>query len=212
MIRRPIALAAMLLALTGSLAAPAQCASADDLLARMAALNPTLHAFTATMHADVAMKSFPFLSFALVGTYYHQEPDKNKVVFTGGVPAVAQQFDKLYAQIESPSQWRSLYKVTVVSDDGSTTVFKLEPRKHGNVDHIDATVDDRTATVRSMRWNYQNGGFAEMTNRYGRVDGNVLVESQTGVVQEPGYSAQITSTIDGYKINPVLPDGVFSDR
>ncbi len=98
----------MLLALTGSLAAPAQCASADDLLARMAALNPNLHAFTATMHADVAMKSFPFLSFALVGTYYHKEPDKNKVVFTGGVPAVAQQFDKLYAHIESPSQWREL--------------------------------------------------------------------------------------------------------
>ena len=64
------------------------------------------------------MKSFPFLSADLVGTYYYKEPDKNKVVFSSGVPVVAQQFDRLYAHIESPSQWRDLYVVGVVSDDG----------------------------------------------------------------------------------------------
>ncbi len=63
-----------------------------------------------------------------------KRPDKNKVVFTGGVPLVAQQFDKLYAHIESPSQWQELYAVTIVSDDGKTAIFKLVPRKRGNVD------------------------------------------------------------------------------
>lgn len=158
------------------------------------------------------MRSFPFLSVALVGTYYHQEPDKSKVVFTSGLPAVAQQFDKLYAHVESPSQWRALYVVTKVSDDGKATAFKLVPRKRGNVESIDASVDDATATVSSMRWNYVNGGYAEMANRYAHIDGNLLVSSQTGHVQEPGYTADITSTIDGYKINPTLPDGVFSEQ
>jgi hypothetical protein len=184
-------------------------AATAALLTRMAEINPNLHTFTATLHAHVTMKSFPFLAADLEGTYYYQAPDKNKVVFNSGVPLVAQQFDKLYAHIESPSRWQVLYVVTTVSDDGRTTHFKLVPRKAGNVASIDATADDANATVTSMRWNYDNGGYAEMTNRYGRVGGNFVVESQTGHVEEPGYVADLTSTIGSYAINPTLPDSVF---
>jgi hypothetical protein len=183
--------------------------AADDLLSRMAALNPNLHTFTATMHASVALRTFPFLNVQLVGTYYHKEPDQNKVVFTSGVPMVAEQFQKLYAHIESPSRWRDVYTVSTVSDDGTTTTFRLVPRKRGNVDNIDAKANDRTATVDSMRWNYDNGGYAEMKSRYGQVDGNLLVTSQSGHVQEPGYTADITSTIDNYRVNAPLSDSVF---
>ena len=186
--------------------------AAPDLIARMATVNPNLHAFTATMHANVVMKSFPFLSASLTGTYYHKEPDKTKVVFTSGVPLIASQFDKLYAHIESPSQWESVYDVKIASDDGSVTTFRLVPKKHGNVDRIDAKVDDKTATVTSMRWAYANGGYAEVTNHYGTVDGNTVVTSQTGHVEEPGYVADITSTIDHYAINPDLADSVFSEQ
>jgi hypothetical protein len=192
--------------LTGA-ASPSQ--AADSLLVRMAQINPNLHAFSATLRAHVAMRSFPFLAADLVGTYYYKEPDKNKVVFTSGVPVVAAQFDKLFAHIESPSQWQKVYTVTTVSDDGNTTTFKLVPRVAGNVDHIDAVADDAGATVRSMRWNYTNGGYAEMTNHYGNVGGYVVVESQTAHVELPGYTADITSTIDNYKFNPSLSDGIF---
>ncbi|HVN68506.1 MAG TPA: hypothetical protein VMU38_02460 [Candidatus Binatia bacterium] len=186
-------------------------ATTAALLARMSAVNPNLHAFSATMRAHVAMKSFPFLSTDLVGTYYYKEPDKNKVVFTSGVPLVAQQFNKLDAHIESPSRWNDVYEVTEISDRSGTTRLRLVPRKRGNVDSIDASVDDRNATVTSLRWNYANGGYAEMTNAYGRVGENLVVQSQTGHVEEPGYAADITSTIDGYKINPTLPDALFTN-
>src|SRR5215469_6742059 len=186
--------------------------AAEDLIARMSAVNPELHTFTATLHADVAMKSFPFLNASLTGTYYHKEPDKTKVVFTSGVPMIASQFDKLYAHIESPSQWPSVYEITVSGDDGTSTTYRLVPRKHGNVDHIEAKVDDKTATVTSMRWVYANGGYAEMTNHYGAVDGNTVVTSQTGHVEEPGYVADIASTIDHYAINPDLADSVFAGQ
>lgn len=189
---------------------PSWAASPDALLDRMAAINPSLHAFSATMHAHVKMESFPFLAADLTGTYYYKQPDKNKVVFTGGVPAVAQQFDKLYAHIEPPSNWRRLYSVTLVSDHGGSAVFRLVPRKPGNVVSIDATADDRTATVTTMRWNYANGGYAAMSNHYTTQDGNLLVQSQTGHVTEPGYVADITSTLDGYKLNPTLSDSLFS--
>jgi hypothetical protein len=207
--RSVLALAACLGALLRTVAtSPAD--APNDLLDRMAALNPHLHAFTATLHARVEMKSFPFLSANLVGTYYYKQPDKNKVVFASGVPFVAQQFDKLYAHIEPPSMWRQVYSVAVVSDQGMVTTFRLVPKKPGNVAHIDATADDRTATVTSMRWSYANGGYAEMTNRYGSDGGNLVVESQTGHVQEPGYVADLTSTLDDYKLNPTLSDALFS--
>jgi outer membrane lipoprotein-sorting protein len=198
------------LAVAGLLAAPLRAAPAGDLLARMSEVNPSLHTFSATLHAHVVLKSFPFLSTDLTGTYYYKEPDKTKVVFSSGVPLVARQFDKLYAHIESPSVWRDVYVVSVISDDGTTTTFKLTPRKRGNVDHIDAQVDDKKATLASMRWNYDNGGYAQMTNHYGRVQSNVVVESQVGHVEEPGYTADLSSTIDNYTINPKLPDSVFS--
>ncbi len=210
LIFRLIARGAYPLVLLAAIASPAP--AAEDLLARMQAVNPDLHAFTATLHANVAMKSFPYLSASLTGTYYHKEPDKTKVVFTSGVPMIASQFNKLYAHIESPSQWESVYNVTVARDDGAVTTFRLVPKKSGNVDRIDAKVDDKTATVTSMRWAYGNGGFAEMTNRYGAVDGNTLVTSQTGHVEEPGYVADITSTIDHYAINPDIADSVFAEQ
>ena len=185
-------------------------APAGDLLTRMAAVNPGLHTYTATVHAHVTLKTFPFLGTDLVGIVYHKEPALTKVVFTGGVPMIAQQFDKLLAHIPGPAQWRDEYTVDVVSDDGAITTFKLVPLKKGNVERVQATVDDKTATISTMRWDYDNGGFAEMSNHYGTIEGNALVTSQTGHVEEPGYTADITSTLDNYKLNPSIPDDTFT--
>jgi dipeptidyl aminopeptidase/acylaminoacyl peptidase len=208
--RRTIALLTTLLAL--AVGVPVRASAPDDLLVRMAAVNAGLRSFTATMHADVSLRTFPFLGARLVGTYYFKQPDKTKIVFTEGLPAIAQQFDKLYAHIETPAHWSAVYAIATLSDDGTTTRFKLVPRTNGNVDRIEARVDDKSATVTSMRWNYKNGGFAEMTNRYREIDGNMLVSSQTGHVEEPGYVADITSTIDGYHLNVPIADSTFDGQ
>jgi hypothetical protein len=199
---------AVLTAASIALAAPAS--AQDDLLARMAALNPGLRTFTAAMHVDVALQTFPFLKVHLEGTYYHETPDRDKVVFTSGVPAVAQQFNKLYAHVEPPSRWRDVYDVKVVSDNGTLTTYRLTPLKQGNVDHVDVRASDRNATVQWQRWNYVNGGYAEMRNLYKTVAGNVVIASQTGHVEEPNYTADLSSTIDAYKINAPINEAVFT--
>ena len=61
-----------------------------------------------------------------------------------------------------------------------------------------------------MRWNYVNGAFASMANRYARVGGYQLVSSQTGEVHEPGYAASIDTTIADYHLNAAVPDAVFA--
>lgn len=183
--------------------------AAPDLLARMAQINPELHSYTATLHAHVVLTTFPFVATDLTGTFYHKDPDLYKLEITGGLPGIAAQFSKLYPHIEPASQWRRIFVVTLVSDDSGHTTFRLVPRKRGNVDHIDALVDDRTATVTSMRWNYDNGGWATMNDTYSSIGGNLVVTSQTGQVDEPAYKGNITSTLDNYVFNPNLSDAIF---
>ena len=56
----------------------------------MASLNAGLQSYTASMHAHVSLRTFPFLTADLGGTYYFKQPDKYRVDFTSGVPIVAQ--------------------------------------------------------------------------------------------------------------------------
>lgn len=176
----------------------------------MAQVNADLHSYTATLHADVHLLTFPFLQTELVGTIYRKEPDREKLVITSGLPVVAQQFGNLYPNIASPASWPQLFEIRAVSDNGSVTQLRLIPRKRGNIDHIDARVTDSTALVTSLRWNYRNGGWAEMTQRYALVDGEQLAVAQHGHIDEPGYQADIGATIDGYRINAPISDDVFN--
>lgn len=203
-------LPAAVLALAGLL--PSATAAQGDLLARMSAVNSGLHSYTASVDAHVKLTVFPYLQTDLAGKLYHKDPDLNKVEFTSGLPGVAQQFGKLYPRIEPPSRWNDVFKVTMVSDDGKTAHFRLEPRKEGNVSAIDATVDDASATVASMTWHYNNGGTAEMSNSYSTIKGYRLVTSQSGMVDEPQYKGTITSRISNYAINPPLSDSVFASQ
>ena len=183
--------------------------AAGDLLTRMAAVNANLHSYTVNMKAHVALTTFPFLAADLAGTYYHKDPDRDKLEITSGLPAIASQFSKLYPHLEPPSRWTSVFDVKVVSDDGKATVFKLTPKVQGNVESIDATVDDAQATVRGLQWHYAGGGSATMDNSYQMVHGYLLVTSQTGSVSEPSYRGTVTSQLSDYTINPTIADNVF---
>jgi len=190
-------------------ASPAQ-SSSDALLQRMMAQNGHVHSYTAAVHADIAMRTFPYLSPSLDGTYYHKEPDKNKIVFTSGLPSIAKQFSKVYPQVPSPAHWKSVYVITTEGEADGVTTFKLVPRKHGRIDHIDARVDEKTADVVGLRWNYIDGGYANLDQSYTTVDGAQVVSEQSGHFEVPNYTADLKSTFTNFKINADIPDSVFT--
>ncbi|MDQ2991300.1 MAG: hypothetical protein M3R30_00565 [Candidatus Eremiobacteraeota bacterium] len=202
---------ALAIAFCVNLHAPANASS--DLLARMIALNPGLKSYTAAIHAEVHMTSFPFLSPVLDGTYYHKDPSKDKIVFTSGLPGIAKQFSKIYPRIAAPVAWKSTYVVTTGATGGTTTTFRLAPRKNGRIDHVDVVVDNATATILSMKWNYNDGsGYAEMHQTYTKVGNDYLVSGQTGHVEQSIYKADITSTFASFKLNDPIADSVFTDN
>jgi hypothetical protein len=191
---------------------PVSSSAGDDLLGRAASVNPNLHSYTATLKAHVKLTTFPFLATDLEGTYYHKDPSMDKLDIHSGLPGIAKQFSKLYPHIVPPEEWNVVFIISKGADDGKATTYTLVPRKRGNIDHIDATLDDKTATIASMRWNYYNGGSATMSNSYSAVAGHLVVTAQTGNVDEPEYKGDINSTLSDYRFNPNLPDSIFQEE
>lgn len=193
------------------LPASAQNPSISDIISRMVAAD-NVRSYTASVHADIAMHSFPFLSPSLDGTYYHKEPSKNKIVFTSGLPFIAKQFSKVYPEVESPANWMKKYYVSMEAQDAQYTTLKLVPRKHGRIDHIDAKIDNATADLVQLRWDYNDGGYATLNQTYSVVDGHRLVTAQSGHFEVPHYNADLKSTFTAFKINASIPDSVFANN
>jgi hypothetical protein len=203
------AVAAAALLLTVSQAGQAS-ANSDQVLARLISANSGLRSFTASVNADVVMRSFPYLSANLGGIYYHKEPSRDKVVFTSGLPLIAKQFSNVYPHVESPARWRDVYDISVEREDGTYTTFKLVPRSPGRIDHIDARVGDKSGELAQLRWNYSDGSYATLNQTYGKVGTYRLVTRETGHFENPNYNADLSSTFSNFKVNVAIPDSIFS--
>ena len=100
--------------------------------------------------------------------------------------------------------------VTPVSDDGTTAQFRLVRKKNGRIDHVDVTVDDRTATVTAMTYIYKDGGSISFQQTYAVVDGNYVIKAQSGKVDLPSYHADVVSSFSNYKLNVQIDQQVFA--
>ena len=187
----------------------AQTGDATAVYARMQRVNANLHSFQATLHVDVTTHGFPYISPSLDGTAYFEEPDRSAVVFET-VPALANQFKKVYPQLEPPSEWPRIYDVTPLADNGTVAQFRLVRKKNGRIDHVDVSVDDATATVSTMAYFYKDGGSISFAQTYDVIDGNYVIKSQTGKVDIPHYSADVASTFSNYRLNVKIDDTVFA--
>jgi outer membrane lipoprotein-sorting protein len=214
----PLTLAALVFAALAVAATPLGAepqAAADPqtsaLYKRMLALNGTLQSYQATVRVDVALRTFPYLSPSLEGSVYFKRPDKQAVVFDT-VPALASQFKKVYPKIDPPANWPALYDVTQLGDADGETTFHLVPKKGGRVAHLDVKVDDANATIKRYTWTYTDGGYVTFDQEFTSIDGNFLVDKQSGHVDLPAYKADVESNFTNYKLNVAIEDSVFEDK
>jgi hypothetical protein len=186
-------------------------AQTNSLFKRMVALNGDLHTYRATIHLDVALKSFPFISPSLDGTAYFKRPDKEAVVLDT-VPAIASQFKKVYPKVDPPGNWTATYAVYVLGDSEGATTFRLVPKKNGRVEHLDVKANDANGTITSYMWTYKDGGFVAFDQSYKMLDGNYLIDRQSGHVELPSYKADVTSQFTNYHLNVAIADSVFGEQ
>jgi hypothetical protein len=191
--------------------ATTKAAASSDLFKRMTQVNARLKTYKADLHIDVALKSFLPLNQSLDGNLYYKQPDREAVVFAV-VPALAGPFKKLYAHIEPPALWPQIYTFAVLAEKDGVTTFRLVPRKHGRVAHLDVKVDNTTATIHGYVWTYEDGGFIAFDQSFTLIDGNYLVQAQSGDVELPSYKAAVHSSLSNYRLNVVLDDSVFQQQ
>jgi len=180
----------------------------SELFQRMTRVNAGLRSYKADLHIDVALKSFLTLTQSLDGNVYYKQPDEQAVVFEV-VPALASEFKKLYARIEPPDRWATIYAFAVLGDQQGITTYRLEPRKHSRITHLDVKVDDATATIRGYVWHYEEGGSIAFDQSFTTIDGNYLVNGQVGRVDLPSYKADVKSSLTNYRLNVAIDNDVF---
>jgi hypothetical protein len=211
-VARPLPVASQTASQAPATAGPAMLDEHNNgLFKRMVALNSGVRSYTADVHLDVALKTFPYISPSIDGAVYFKKPDRTAIVFDT-VPALASQFKKVYPKVDPPAIWSTLYDVAVIGDDGTTTLFRLRPKKNGRVDHLDVRVDDPTATIRAYSWTYKDGGSISFDQSFTAIGGNYLVDKQTGHVDLPSYKADVSSAFTNYKLNVAVADSVFVEK
>lgn len=187
------------------------CTPVNDLYKRMTLVNGKLKTYKADIHVDVQLKTFPYISPALNGNVYYKQPNREAVVLDT-VPAIANQFKKIYPHLDSPSDWFKVYDVAALSNESGVTLFRLVPRKNGRVEHLDVKVDDSTATIKGYTWTYKDGGFVTFDQTFKSQDGNYLVDKQNGHVELSQYKADVVSVFSNYKLNVAVDDAVFAEK
>ena len=94
---------------------------------------------------------------------------------------------------------------------GRRSQFRLVRKKNGRIDHVDVTVDDRTATVTSMAYFYKDGGSVSFQQTYA-VDRRQLRVARRRPAKSTcrQYNADVASTFSNYKLNVTIDQRVFS--
>lgn len=191
-------------AVPGQLSPPAA-----ELYRRMTAVNAQLRSYKAKVHATVVLRSFLGLSKSLDGTLYYHQPDRQAVVFDTA-PVLAKEFQKVYPRVDAPVDWPKIYVVSSLASEGGFTTFRLVPRKHGRVLHLDVRVDEASATIRGYTWTYEDGGDVTFEQTVVLQSGFQLVTGHVGRVNLPAYKADVTTTIGDYELNVPIADSVFT--
>jgi len=185
-------------------------AASDPLLRRLIAEASAIATYHARISADIAFHSFPYIATHLDGDVYFKRPDRQAVVFET-VPVLAGSIKKFYPNVPSPARWAQIYTISSLGDSAGATTYRLIPKRHGRVEHLDVRVDDTKATIGTYTWTYEDGGDITFDQTFVAVDGHAVVATQTGRVELPAYKADVRSTISNYKLNVPVADTVFAE-
>jgi hypothetical protein len=190
-------------------ATPASRPSAGDVLARMTALNASLHSYTARVHFYIKLHSFITLPIRLSATYYFKRPDKALIVFDS-VPKSAQTFKHFYATRGTSESWPKLYGVAVLGGaPAGTYLLGLTPKTESSLGHAVIAVDRHTYAEVHEDWFYRDGSTIKVDTQNGKVGGYLLPVRQEGDFDFPSYKAHVVADFESYTPNVDIPDSVF---
>ena len=182
----------------------ASAASADSpqdasaIFAQTAVPTARVRSYTANLHADVRMKSFPFLTFHLSGQISYKRPNRFSVHFNH-VPWFAKGFNDIAMDELEPATWPNKYDVVSLDRTGDRTNVQLRERKQpSGLTAVLASID--ADGLRTMRWMFSSGDRIEYSVTRSEVDGVPLPQIEDAEIQRSLYHLVAHATLSEYRV------------
>ena len=208
----PIALTTVAAALALAALAPAAGAAAPAspaLFKRAVTGNPALKSYTATASLAARMTHPLPLRKTLNGKAWYLKPQL-KVEFDNVPPQLAR-FKDLSASAASFEGSSAQYALASGSDDGTASTFSLNPKKPGSrVKSVNVIVDDASAKVTKIVWNYTDGSTLSVVPTYSTLGGTRVASSFAINASFPGYGVSGTLTLSDINVNATVDPSVFA--
>jgi hypothetical protein len=215
-ITRIIALVTLLAAAFAPASVPAQPPwTAPAVLSRIEARNPAMRTFKTRVHIDAHLRTFPFFSSRLDGTWYYKRPGKYELVLDRS-PSYAKGVKSLFADIADPIAWQRDSNIVFdgVKTVGGNPFLTLRMTKKVYSDQIRDTIayiDPATFEIVRMDWNYRDGSTNTMTQTYGEQNGfTVPVTAHADIHHR--MRAALDATYGAYQTNIAVSDAVFQRK
>jgi anti-anti-sigma factor len=211
-----VLIVAGLLGLTGPFgasAAPESDLSATQIVQLVAEQNPEMRSYQARLRVDFQLRSFPYIGQHLEGKTYFKRPDNFEVVFDK-VPSYAKGFEKVYSDIDDPTNWAKRFNLAVAGhrivaghDD---VVLRLTLKIRGRIEHQDVAIDPASWHIDEMQWYYDDGGYISISQDYQHVGSFSLLKTQHATIRIPFAHASAEGRYDDYRTNVAIDDAVFT--
>ncbi len=187
--------------------------NADQIVQRVAHQNPEMRSYRARLSVDLQLRSFPYVAQHLAGTTYFKRPDNFEVVFDK-VPPYAQGFDRVYSDIDDPTNWARRFNVAVAGRKSiaghDDILLRLTLKIRGRIDHQDVAIDPASWHIDEMEWYYYDGGYISMSQDYKAVGSFSLLATQHATIRIPFMHASAEGRYDDYRTNVAIDDAVFT--
>jgi hypothetical protein len=180
---------------------PATHLDGAEVVARVLERNAAAPGYRARIHVRARLLGFPFASQRLDGEVSFSPPDSHEIVFER-VPRYARSFAHVFQDAADPAFWAKDQIVTVDGDAPADAIALRVTRKTpgSRVDHITVLVDPASYAVRSIEWDYTNGGKILMTQTYRSLDGVSVPAGQHASIVIPHVRAEADATYDDYRV------------
>lgn len=171
---------------------------ASAIFAQTAVPTAGVRSYTANLHTDVKMKSFPFFTFHLSGRIAYRRPNLYSVHFDH-VPWFAKGFDNIAMDELEPATWLSKYDVVSLDRAGDITNVQLRERKQpSDLSGVLASIDPDG--LRSMQWKFTSGDRIAYSVTRTEVDGVPLPQVEDAEIRRSLYHLVAHATLSDYQV------------
>ncbi len=191
------------IALAGaSAAAPVATApddpAADRVIAAIATRAAPIKAYTFNLNVRVALLTFPWIRFTLVG---HGEYERNGsfLIHFDHVPWFGKGYSTIKMDALDPSNWSKHYVITLAGQDGTVSHLSMRDRIKSPLQEATATIDEASG-VRDLSWLWDYGGRIVVHVTPIFVSGYPFPQFEDADISMPQYHATAHAEFSDYNV------------